>query len=106
MALQSQAPRSGGPPRRYSGSSRRKKSLTPWLVLLGLVVIVAGLIVLFSEPSDPSHTANAEPADQPTDRPDPSTNVTPPNRDDPPTVTIGPQAVSYTHLTLPTIYSV
>lgn len=60
MALQSQAPRSGGPPRRYSGTGRRKKSLAPWLILLGLVVIVAGLIVLFSNPEDPANPAHAD----------------------------------------------
>lgn len=58
MALQSQAPRSGGT-RRYTGSNRRKKGLAPWLVLLGLVVIVAGLFVLFSNPSDPANPSNA-----------------------------------------------
>ena len=59
MALQSQAPRAAGP-RRYSGNGRRKKSLAPWLILLGVVVIVAGLIVLFSDPKDPSAIANAD----------------------------------------------
>lgn len=58
MALQSQAPRSTGP-RRYSSTGRRKKGLAPWLILLGLVVIVAGLVVLFSDPDDPTTPANA-----------------------------------------------
>ncbi|MFK7790156.1 MAG: L,D-transpeptidase family protein [Phycisphaeraceae bacterium] len=59
MALQSQAPRTGGPPRRYTGSTRRKKGLAPWLILLALVVIVAGLFFLFSDQADPTATANA-----------------------------------------------
>jgi lipoprotein-anchoring transpeptidase ErfK/SrfK len=58
MALQSQAPRSSGP-RRYTSTGRRKKGLAPWLILLALVVIVAGLIVLFSDPADPASPANA-----------------------------------------------
>ena len=59
MALQSQAPRPAGGNRRYSSTGRRKKGLAPWLILLGLVVIVAGLIVLFSDPEDPANPANA-----------------------------------------------
>ena len=89
MALQSQAPRSGGS-RSYGG--RRKKSLTPWLILLGLVVIVAGLVVLFSDSDDPSNTANADPADQTGDqpvRPGTTTQFTPPDRNDPPSITNG-----------------
>lgn len=76
MALQSQSPRSGGPPRRYTGSTRRKKGLTPWLILLGLVVIVAGLIVLFSDPEDPINpaTANADEGDTPTTPTSPSSS--------------------------------
>eukprot|EP00752_Nemacystus_decipiens_P016571 g14811.t1 len=96
MALQSQAPRSGGP-RRYSGSSRRKKSLTPWLVLLGLVVIVAGLIALFSDSADPTNTANADPAEQQPEQPaQPGAEalITPPKRNDPPSVTIGTPALT------------
>ena len=64
MALQSQAPRPAGGNRRYTSTNRRKKSLAPWLILLGVVVIVAGLIVLFSDPEDPTNPANAndEPA--------------------------------------------
>jgi len=58
MALQSQAPRAGGT-RRYTAGNRRKKGLAPWLILLGLVVIVAGLIVLFTDPEDPTTPANA-----------------------------------------------
>jgi len=60
MALQSQAPRPAGGNRRYTSTSRRKKGLAPWLVLLGVVVIVAGLIVLFSDPEDPVSPANAD----------------------------------------------
>lgn len=59
MALQSQAPRPAGGNRRYSSSGRRKKGLAPWLILLGLVVIIAGLVVLFSDPEDPTAPANA-----------------------------------------------
>lgn len=64
MALQSQAPRAAGP-RRYSGNSRRKKGLAPWLILLALVVIVAGLIVLFSDPESPVTQTQADQASQP-----------------------------------------
>ncbi|MEM9111100.1 MAG: L,D-transpeptidase family protein [Planctomycetota bacterium] len=85
MALQSQAPRPAGT-RRYSGSNRRKKGLAPWLILLAVVVIVAGLIVLFSDPADPTNTAcaNDDNADNPgtTAQPtDPGTQATyPPDR--------------------------
>jgi LysM repeat protein len=75
--------------------------LAPWLILLGLVVIVAGLIVLFSDPDDPTAPSNANaddgslspgdtgPAsfvaddpeiDRPTPRPSES-NTTPPERE-------------------------
>ncbi|MBX2851957.1 MAG: L,D-transpeptidase family protein [Phycisphaeraceae bacterium] len=66
MALQSQAPRSSGP-RRYTSTGRRKKGLAPWLILLGLVVIVAGLIVLFSDSEDPTNPANANASNGATD---------------------------------------
>lgn len=87
MALQSQAPRSGGT-RRYTGSNRRKKGLTPWLVLLGLVVIVAGLYVLFSDPDDPSNPSNVNASEgggdiQPSGTDDPAalTSNTPPRNE-------------------------
>ncbi|MEO0476552.1 MAG: L,D-transpeptidase family protein [Planctomycetota bacterium] len=71
MALQSQAPRAGGT-RRYTSNSRRKKGLAPWLILLGVVVIVAGLVVLFSDPADPAtNPANAN-ADDGTSETQPS----------------------------------
>jgi LysM repeat protein len=61
MALQSQAPRSGGPSR-YAASTRKKNSLAPWLILLAVVVIVAGLVFIFSDSDDPTapSLANAE----------------------------------------------
>ena len=90
MALQSQAPRSGGT-RRYASNSRRKKGLGPWLALLGLVVIVAGLIVLFSDPEDPTTPANANAAAPEQAGPEitgPSTETQlPPDRVTPPAVT-------------------
>ncbi|MGB1123875.1 MAG: L,D-transpeptidase family protein [Phycisphaeraceae bacterium] len=90
MALQSQAPRSGGT-RRYASNSRRKKGLGPWLALLGLVVIVAGLIVLFSDPEDPTAPANANAAAPEQAGPEitgPSTETQlPPDRVTPPAVT-------------------
>jgi len=58
MALQSQAPRAGTN-RRYTTTTRRKKSLAPWLALLGVAVIVGGLIMIFATPGDPSKTASA-----------------------------------------------
>lgn len=85
MALQSQAPRAAGP-RRYSGSSRRKKGLAPWLILLGLVVIVAGLVVLFSDPDSPvtqvqaGEDGQAEASNQTGSSPD---VPTPPDRSSP-----------------------
>lgn len=89
-ALQSQAPRSGGT-RRYASNSRRKKGLGPWLALLGLVVIVAGLIVLFSDPEDPTTPANANAASPEQAGPEitgPSTETQlPPDRVTPPAVT-------------------
>lgn len=93
MALQSQAPRSSGP-RRYSGNGRRKKSLAPWLILLGLVVIVAGLIVLFSDGEDPTNIANADDTDDaPADVANPTGPtdiIVTPDRDDPATNTSNP----------------
>lgn len=59
MALQSQAPRSGSN-RRYAATSRRsKKGLAPWMVLIGVAVILAGLYFLFVDPADPTRNANA-----------------------------------------------
>lgn len=87
MALQSQSPRSTGP-RRYSGNGRRKKSLAPWLILLGLVVIVAGLIVLFSDPEDPTNIANADDTDTTPETSGPTGSspiVATPDRDNPTT---------------------
>lgn len=58
MALQSQAPRAGTS-RRYTASTRRKKGLAPWLALIGVAVILAGLYVLFFNNDDPAANANA-----------------------------------------------
>lgn len=71
MALQSQAPRAGMS-RRYVATNRRKKGLAPWLVLLGVAVIIGGLIYLFSGGDDPAiNTANANPG-TPTAEPGPA----------------------------------
>lgn len=64
MALQSQAPRAGG--KRYAATTRRKKSLAPWLALLGVAVIVVGLIAIFWGGEDPTNQANAASPDSDT----------------------------------------
>lgn len=53
MALQSQSPRTGVNRRYAATTRRRKKGLAPWLVLLGVAVIVVGLYIIFGGDDTP-----------------------------------------------------
>lgn len=60
MSLQSQSPRSAVTRRYTTNTRRRRKGLAPWLVLIGVVVILAGLYVIFGGPGEPKPTAASE----------------------------------------------
>ena len=63
MALQSQAPRATVTRRYTTNSRRRKKGLAPWLVLIGVAVILVGLYIIFGGGKDPNSPAPAAASD-------------------------------------------